>query len=107
MSSVIVSFFAASSFNCRDPISLSRLNGCPSHLCSGHSCLNLVATCLNCSAHFRVATSIGVFSSYFVGTSTCLVETLLVHLATTPRRDISYLLRLELFSFGVATRSFF
>ena len=54
-----------------------------------------------------VATSTGVFSLYFIATTNSLVETLSVHLATIPRRDINYLLRLELSSFGVATRSFF
>ena len=44
---------------------MSRLNGCPYHLYSCCSYPNLVATCFNCSTHFYVATSIGVFNLHF------------------------------------------
>ena len=49
-----------------------------------------------------VTTSTCVFSLYFVATTNSLVETLSVHLATIPHRDIKYLLRPELSSFDVA-----
>ena len=51
----------------------------------------------------NVMTSTGVFSLYFIVTANSLLEKLSVHLATIPRRDINYLLRPELSSFGVAT----
>ena len=50
-----------------------------------------------------VATSTGVFNMYFLTIANSLMETLSVYLATIPRRDINYLLRPELSSFGVAT----
>ena len=56
---------------------------------------------------FSVATSTGVFNLYVVATVNSLVETLSIHEAIIPCRDIVFLSLQELFSFSVATRSFF
>ena len=89
---------------------MSRLIGYPSHLGSCRSLLkhssNMLLTIqpIFMSRHeISVATSTGAFSLYFIRKTNSLVETLSVHLATIPRRDINYLLRPELSSFGVET----